>query len=123
MSKFGDLTLDDLPEIAQRLGEMKYEIGDNRVFHAAVLKFVSTVDKAMADWEFTAKLFLRLQALFDMLEEIEAEQYGHQTTQGFLRLLTRLDDLGPEGETARVHFSKFSSIAEMARRFVITEDG
>ena len=123
MGKFDDLTLEDLPLIADRLGELKYELGDNRVFHAVVLKFMSNVDKAVADWEFTAKLFLRLQGLFDMLEEIEAEQYGHQTTQGFLRLLTHLDDLGPEGEKARANFNRFSDIAEMARHFVITEDG
>lgn len=123
MGKFDDLTLEDLPLIAERLAELKYETADNIRFHGAVLQFVGDVDEAMGDWEFTAQHFLALQTEFDSLEKIDEDSWGHQTTQGFLTVLTHLDDLGPEGETARAHFSKFSSIAEMARAFVITEDG
>lgn len=123
MGKFDDLTLDDLPEIATRLGELKYETGDNRRFHAAVLAFLVQVDKAVADWEFTAQLFLHIQGLFDSLEKFYEDNYGHQTTQGFLRALSRLDSLDTEGERARKHLANFGSIADEARHFVITEEG
>ncbi len=123
--KFANLTLADLPALAVRIGELKYEEGlDQAEAMDAIQDHVLAIDSLMEDWDFTTKVFLALQKQFDELEETEI-RLGWKSDlrrDDFIRLLTQLDQLTPEGEKARAHFGTMSALADQARLYVIVPD-
>lgn len=116
------ITLEDLPVLAEHLATLKCE-GRFRSEGTEPLKqFVLMLDEQVCEWDFTIAIVLRLQTALDEMNESEAERWGHERPVTFLRRLAALNDLTPEGEEARKHFGNFVAIANAARQHIERED-
>lgn len=111
------ITLEDLPTLAEHLATLKHDKGTE-----PLKQFVLAVDEQVCEWDFTIAIILRLQKALDEMNESEAERWGHERPVTFLRRLAALNDLTPEGEEARKRFGNFVAIADAARQHIERED-
>lgn len=116
------ITLEDLPALAEHLGTLKHEdLGDQEGYEL-LKQFAMALDKSVAEWDFTTAVVLRLQETLDAMYESEAERWGHERLETFLRRLRALNELTPEGDEARKHFGTLAAIAEAAHNHIQRED-
>lgn len=116
------ITLEDLPALAEHLAELKNEDLGNQEGYQLLKQFVVDLDGKVGEWDFTTAIVLRLQKALDDMYAFCEEKWGNERSQTFLRRLAALDKLTPEGDEARKHFGSLAAIAEAAHNHIERED-